>query len=56
MKDAQGHDWQVDQTDHPFLTGWKCQNCARKTFTHDGWIPADEPKSPEPCVPGVLNP
>ena len=51
MKDAQGHDWEVEQTEHPFLTGWKCENCGRRTFTYDGRIPADEPELQEACTP-----
>ncbi len=55
MRDEQGHDWQVSQTEHPFLTGWVCSRCKRTTTTRDGLIPADEPSSTGPCVAGAAD-
>lgn len=50
MKDDNGHDWSVDATEHPFLTGWKCRWCSRTCVTQDGMNPADTPKHAQPCV------
>lgn len=44
IKDDQGHSWIALETDHPFLTQWKCENCDVKTYTQDGCFPAELPK------------
>ena len=50
VKDEKGHEWYVSQTEHPFLTGWTCENCGTHTFTYDGRMPEDKPHSDVECV------
>lgn len=55
MIDAQGHNWEVSETGHPFL-GWTCSRCKEQTSTQDGTIPADLPKSDKPCLTPAETP
>jgi hypothetical protein len=35
MRDKYGHDWALGETGHPWMTGWVCRGCQKKTSTVD---------------------
>ena len=42
FRDSNGHEWEDEHTEHPFLTPWKCKLCSKGILMQDGEKPYDK--------------
>jgi len=45
--DNYSHEWQVSETEHPFMTGYTCRKCDAKC----GVLDTEKPYSDAECIP-----